>query len=295
MYSFKQECKVYISNGIQKWKLEVYPDLNFSQTFNEQATSVKTLHDQNAVFEEATINSANPANFNFTVLLVKGTDFDIINGWLTTYTGNDEALLTYDVYVDTGTQIFKIRKSVLERATFVIARDSLVTVSISGSAAQLSIHGVAGTNIPGTLQGRDASLTPIIPHLNSVLLNGVALSNLSGITFELSNEVQWLEHKTLHKSLYVTSASDTMYPEAFVVSKKVLSGTIVQYLINTANAQTWSTNSTLRIRVGDSSGYYIDLNMPRVVITNRIQPDSVFMQTYDFRMLDNPAQISIGV
>jgi hypothetical protein len=295
MYSFKQECKVYISNGIQKWKLEVYPDLNFSQTFNEQATSVKTLHDQNAVFEEATINSANPANFNFTVLLVNGTDFDIINGWLTTYTGNDEALLTYDIYVDTGVDIYKIRKGVLERATFIIARESLITVSINGSAAQLTHFGVSGAVIPGALQSRDSTLEPIISRLTSVELDGVQLENLSGITLELSNEVQWVEHKTLHKSLYVTSASDTMYPEAFAVSKKVLSGTIVQYLINTANAQTWSTNSTLRIRVGDSSGYYIDLNTPRVVVTNRVQPDSVFMQTYDFRMLDNPAQILIGV
>jgi len=289
MYSFKQECTVFLVYNNKKYKIEVYPDLSFSQTFNETATSVKTLHDQNAVFEAASITSANPANFNFTVVFVKGSDFEIIGDWLTTYTGNDEALRAYDIYVDTGHQIFKLRKSVAERATFIIARDQLITVSISGSAAQLEIfEGV----IPGVLQARDESFLPVVPHLNNIELDSQNLDNISGITLELSNEVQWLEAKTLHKSLYVTGASDTVYPEVFVVSKKVLSGTIVQYLVNTDNTQSWSTNSTLRIRIGDSQAYYLDVNIPQVTITNRVQPDTVFTQTYDFRMVHNPAQIS---
>jgi hypothetical protein len=290
-YSFKQECKVYLVKGSTRTKIEVYPDLSFSQTFDEKPRSVKTLHAQNAVFEDATITKANSANFNFTVLLVKGTDFDIIGDWLTTYTELDESLLTYDIYVDTGVDIFKIRKCLAERGTFQIARDQLVTVNISGSGAQLTRFGASGTAMPGSLAARDANIEPIIPHFNSVELNSVSLSNISSVTIELSNEVQWLEHDNLHSSLYVTGAADTSYPAAFVVSKKVLSGTIMQYLNPGSDPSWWSTNATISIKIGQSGAYFLEVNMPKAVITKRIQPDAVFMQGYDFRLTQTPTQI----
>lgn len=292
-YSFKQECKVYIVRGPLRWKIEVYPDLNFSQTFEERSRSVKTLHDQNALFEEATINKANPANFNFTVLLTKGNDFDILGKWLTEGLEGDEALSSYDVYVDTGVDIFKLTKGVIERATFQTVRDSIITVSLDGSAARLTHYGTSSTVIPGTPQERDAVHTGIIPRRTIVEVDGVELTNIAGITIELSNEVQWIEYDTLHKSLYVTSASDSQYPEVFVVSKKVLSGTIQQYITNenSSKLNTWSTNSTLRIRVGDWDAYQLELNIPRAVLTNRIQPDAIFMQSYDFRMTHSPNQV----
>lgn len=254
-YSFKRNCKVYLVVDNLQRKIEVYPDLAFSQTFEEKAHNVKTLHDQTAMFEEATINKANPASFNFTVLLVKDNDFDVIGDWITGRgaANRNEALFSYDIYVDTGVDIFKIQKSVPERATFQIIRDALVTVSIQGSASRLTRFGPTGTVIPGNPEPRDVTLNPVIPRATLVELDGVALDSVAGITLELSNEVQWLEYDTLHKSLYVTSASETLVPEAFVVSKKVLSGTIQQYLTDTNNARvnSWSTNSTLRIRVGE--------------------------------------------
>lgn len=294
-YSFKQNCKVYLVQGNLRWKIEVYPDLTFSQTFEEKSHNVKTLHDQNAMFEDATINKANPADFSFTCLLVKGDDFNVIGNWLTLRNGlgSDEALTTYDIYVDNGVDIFKITKGVAVRATFQMIRDQLITVSLQGTASQLTKFGPTGTAIPGVLQVRDEVHTPIIIRRLVIELDGVVLPNIAGLTLELSNEVQWIEYDTLHKSLYVTSASDTQVPEAFVVSKKVLSGTIQQYLTdtNSDNLQSWSTNSTLRIRVGDSSVYYLDINMPKVVFTNRIQPDVLFSQAYDFRLISSPTNV----
>jgi hypothetical protein len=295
-YSFKRNCKVYLVQGSSRWKIEVYPDLNFSQTFDEKAIKVKTLHDQNAMFDEAAVTKANPADFNFTVLLVKGDDFNIIGDWLTTKVGTDsvEALTTYDLYVDTGVDIFKLEKGIATRATFAIQKDALVTVSIQGTASKLTRFGVSGTTIPGTLQTMDVSLTPIIVRSMQIDLDGVVLPHIAGVSVELVNQIEWLEYETLHKSLYVTSASDTQYPEAFVVSEKVLSGTIQQYLTDNDNnkAQTWSTNSTLRIRIGDGSSYYLDINMPAVKWTNRLGVEEVFLQTYDFRMTHSPASVA---
>lgn len=286
-YSFKKNCTVYIVRGSQRWKIEVYPDLTFSQTFDEMAHNVKTLHDQNAMFEEATINKANPANFSFTSLLVTGDDFKILGDWLA-----NPAL--YDIYVDTGVDIFKITQGVLSRATFQIFKDRLLTVSMEGTASRLTRFGASGTTIPGTIQTRDIIHTPVIPRALNIELDGVEVKNINGLSLELVNDVQWLEYDTLHKSLYVTSATDTQYPEAFFVSKKTLSGTIQQYLTdsNGSKVQTWSTNSTLRIRVHNGTAYYLDVNMPKVKISSRLDPGEVFIQNYDFRMTHSPANVT---
>lgn len=295
-YSFKHNCKVYIVSGSQRWKIEVYPDLDFSQTFSEKAINVKTLHDQNAMFEEAVIISANPANFSFTVLLPTGDDFNIIGDWLTqrNNTGSDEALYSYDMYVDTGVDIFKLTKGVATRATFQIFKNSLLTVSLEGTASKLTRFGPSGTTIPGALQVRDSTIGAIIPRILNIELDGQPLENLTGLTLELVNEVQWIEYNTLHASLNVTSAADTQYPTAFFVSKKILSGTIQQYVTDTNSdrVNTWSTNSTLRIRVSNGSAYYLDVNIPKVVFTNRVQVGDVFVQNYDFRMTHSPALVT---
>lgn len=287
-YSFKKNCKVYIVQDVSRWKIEVYPDLNFSQTFEEKTRKVKTLHDQNAMFDDAIITKANPLDFNFTVLLVKDNDFTIIGDWLA------GASTTYDIYVDTGVDIFKLEKCIASRGTFLLQREQLITVSIEGQGSRLTYFGPAGTAIPGTLQARDSALTPIIIRSMQIDLDGVALPNIAGVSLELSNDIQWLEYETLHKSLYVTNASNTSVPEAFVVSGRTLSGTIQQYLTDTNNSrvQTWSTNSTLRIRVGDGNSYYLDVNIPSAKFTNRIEVQDVFLQTYDFRMTSNPSVLS---
>lgn len=286
-FSFKRNSAVYLVKGSAKWKIEIYPDLNFSQTFDQTGIKVKTLHSQLSLFEEASITKANTANFNFTVLLVKGDDFNIIGNWLV---GVDDTLDTYDMYVSTGADIFKLENAVLTRGTIQIVKDQLVTVAVTGEASKLTRF--VGT-IPGTLQSRDATIDPLIVRSMHIQLDSVTLPHISGVTLELSNDVNWVPYENLHKSLYVTNASDSQSPEAFVVAGKVLSGTIQQYLTETTNSrlQTWSTNSALRIRVGDSSAYYLDVDMSSVVFTNRLNVEDVFLQTYDFRMTNSPANL----
>ena len=61
-YSFLKEAKVYIVYGTTKIQLDI-SSISFSQTFTEETRSVRTLHNQNNVFEGSVINTANPANF----------------------------------------------------------------------------------------------------------------------------------------------------------------------------------------------------------------------------------------
>jgi hypothetical protein len=298
-YTFKRDCKVYlvttVNGSLQKLQLEVYPDLSFSQTFDEQAINVKTLHDQDAMFEGAVINRANPANFNFTILLNNSLEHETVGNMLTMKNpardGSVEALYSGDLYIDTGVDIFKLTKCVFERGIYTIQRDAIVTVSVEGTAAKLSRFGNSGIAIPGAAASSTPTVYGIIPRAVSVELDGQALPNIASISLELVNEVEWLEYDTLHKSLNVTSPADTMFPEAFVVSKKNLSGTIQQYLTDTNDDKlnSWSTNSPLNIRVGNFGPiYYLNVTMPSVAFTNRLETAEAFMQIYDFRMNTNP-------
>ena len=303
-YTFKRNCKVYlvtsVNSSLQKFKLDVYPDLSFSQTFDEQAFNVKTLHDQNAMFESAVINKANPANFSFTILLNNSADHKAIGNVLTFANpirdGSVEALFSSDVYIDTGVDVFKLTKCVFERATYQIARQALVTVSVSGSASQLSRFGPTGAIIPGTAASVAASIPAIIPKAVSVELDSVALLNIATVTLELVNEVQWLKNDTLHNSLNITGPTGTIYPEAFIVSSKTLSGTIQQYLTdgNETRLNSWSTNSSLNIKVGQPGPtWFLNVQIPSVVFTNRLESGGeMLMQTYDFRMLSNPTDLT---
>jgi len=289
-YSFKRNVKFYIVRGSEKYSVSVNPDISFSQTFDERPYTVKTLHSPTNFFEGATINKASPANFNFSMPFGLNGEVDISLDWLTS--GTD----LLDVYVDTGTEIFKIEKAVLESGIFQLAKGQLVTVSFTGTASKLAKMEKPFV-IPGVLQELGNLVGPLtdalIPKFMKVELDGVELENITSASIELRNDVQWIENNTLHSSLKVISASDTLYPEAFVVSKKVLSGNIQQYVTdeNSARVQTWSTNSTLDITLGNDAPV-IQFSLPSVVFTNRIEPGDVFLQNYDYRLNSNSASLT---
>jgi hypothetical protein len=208
--------------------------------------------------------------------------------------GSYEALYAGDLYIDTGVDVFKLEKAVFERGTYQIQRDALVTVSVSGSATKLSRFGTTGTVIPGTLSSVVATVEAIIPRAVTVELDGVTLANVAGIALELTNAVEWLNYDTLHKSLNVTGPTDSQFPEAFVVSNKTLSGSIQQYITDTNQSRlnTWSTNSTLNIKVGTTGPvWYFQVLIPSVVFTNRMDTQESFFQVYDFRMNANPTSL----
>ena len=76
-YSFLKEAKAYIVYGTTKLQLDM-SSISFSQTFTEETHTVRTLHNQNNVFEGSVINKANPANFEMTVNLLLEDDLEIL-------------------------------------------------------------------------------------------------------------------------------------------------------------------------------------------------------------------------
>jgi hypothetical protein len=295
-YNFKRKVKFYVVVDGLKYLVDIFPDVSFSQTFKEESRRVKTLHAQTNMFDDASITEANPANFDFTMPLYTTLETQPILDLLLNYDEDNTSevtLKTFDIYVDTGEEIFELEKAVFERGVFNINKADVVSVSISGTASKLIKIGPSGITIPGVQQPTtDENSIFVEPRYMLVQVAGETQPSIHAVSFEVANEVRWLPNNTLHKSLAVTGPSDTSYPEGFVVSGRTMSGVIQQYLTeeNIDNAQTWAIGVPLNIWTANViDDYNLMLTMPEVVYTNRIETGDLFFQTYDFRSTYNPA------
>lgn len=291
-YNFKKESKLFVVYGGLRYTLDIYPDISFSQTFNETAVPVKTIHQQGLMFEKAVITKASPANFNFTIPILRETDMKIVYDLLIDYdtTNVEKILKTADLYVVSNTEIYKLEKCVFENGVFQIVKDKVLSLAITGTASKLSKF--TGT-LPGTAVARSSTRTFNAPTVLEVTLDSSVLKYISSVSVEITNDTSWLAYDTVHVSQTVSNAAGSMYPSAFFIASRRLSGSVVQHITNETDTavNTWSTASTLRIRTGYGS-YILDFNMPEIVFTNRIDPQDIYQQSFDYRLTSSPAALS---
>lgn len=294
VYNFKKELKLYIVRAGLRYVLDIYPDISFSQTFSETAVPVKTLHSQRDMFENAVITKANPANFSFTTPILLEQDLDIVLQMLLDWddTSTEASLKTADLYVEMNSEVYKLEKAVFDSGVFQIVKDKIITINCSGTAKKLSKYiGV----IPGTLQSRSDTTSYSIPTSLEIMISGVVQTRIASVSLEVKNNVQWVDYTTLQNSSVINSASDTMYPEVFVVQSRTVSGSVQQYVTDETNSNVnlWQIGTPLAIRTGSlNAGRVLDIAIPGVVYTNRIDLQEFLMQSYDFRMITNPAKLS---
>ena len=283
---------LYNNPGVRQYSLEVGPQLSFSQTFTEDKHSVDTIH-ENKFFDASTITKANPANFDFQLPVISETDFEIVRTKLIDCT-------TFDLYVSTQQDVFKLENSVLTSGTFDIERLKPLRLSVTGQASKLTK--VAANNAfttPGVIVADSTTRTHLISEEHTVTLGSSDISDsVFSIKAELQNDIQWTPYQTVNEGLEVTNAATAMYPSSFTINSKTLAGSIGRYLCDTtgADAQTFSTGTSLRIQAGKdlhvSNAYPgIDINMASCSFTNRAGVDEVFTQSYDWRFTDNSANL----
>ena len=284
-YNFKKEVKVYVVSGGNQYQIDV-SDISFSQTFKETSYPVKTLHTLSNVFEGSVINSANNADFEFSMPALVEADYTII-----------ESLLlqaeSFDLFIKTEADVFKLETAVITNGSFVIERSRPLSISISGEASKLT----RGATLTGTAQSRSATSSFTIPTID-ITLNSSSLSNIFRVGIELQNDISWTPYKTVNGALSSTNASTSMYPSSFSLDKKILSGSITQYLLsdNTSSTQDWDTDATLSIKAGNgasgSNFRGFSFGPATCSFTNRINIGEVFLQGYDWRMTENPTSLA---
>ena len=146
-YSFLRESKLYIVYGGNKYRIHTSTAISFSQTFAQDSYSVKTLHNQSKMFEGATITKANPADFNFDVPLTIEKDESPVVDLLAEL--NNGQLTSFDMYVQTGSAVFKLSSAVVTSANFEISRTRQFTISLQGQGTKLERVGDESSTIPG--------------------------------------------------------------------------------------------------------------------------------------------------
>jgi len=281
-YSFLKEAKVYIVYGTAKKQLDI-SSVSFSQTFTEETRSVKTLHNQNNMFEGSVINTANPANFELRVNLLIEDVSKILFDRLTDTN-------SFDLYISTESDVFYLEKCVITNGTINIERLRPLSLSISGQASKL----IPGSSVPSGMTLRTASSSRTY-NLNKDLFVSLGGTNISdhlvSVSMELQNDVQWIPYKT------VNTATGTRYPTQYTVKGKVLAGNITRYLNDDteSNSQSYGINQSLRIKAGTTIGGLfkgIDFNSNNCSLTQRVEVGTVFTKSSDWRMVQNPASVS---
>ena len=279
-YSFKHEAEVYVVSGGNTYRIHV-TDISFSQTVSEESYSVNTIHSPNDLFEASVINKANVANFSFAVPAIVQTNYLILESLLI-------SVNAFSLYIKTEADIFYLENAVMTNGSFVIERSRPLSLQISGEASKLS----RGVTFTGTSPITNRSYT--IPSID-VTLNGSALTDIVGVTMELQNEIEWTPYTTVNDAVSAT----TMYPSGFTLSKKILAGSITQYLTdsNASYAQSFSSGTSLAIKAGNGlSGLAFrgfSFGPATCAFTNRVRTEQVFLQNYDWRLTQNTSLSSI--
>jgi len=304
-YSFLKESKLFIVYGGNKYRIYTTTALDFSQTFAQESYPVKTLHDQTKMFEGATITSANAVDFSFTVPLTKEKGespiIDLLQGL------NNEQLTSFDMYIQTGSSVFKVDGAVITSGDFSISPNRQFEIAVQGQGTKLERVGnesydwhsgftaPSGSNwdTVGSNQLSASTRTPLLVY-PVISIDSLNMSNIISVNVSIQNNITWTSYKTLQKSLSVTNSSNVMRPSEYVVEKRIVSGAINQYQTdnNITQFDNFSTNSNITIKAVEvgkalSATPFFQIQLNPASYTARMQVADVYQQSYDFSSLDN--------
>ena len=294
--------KVFIedaSSPATYYRLHVSRDVSFSQTFKQEGIAKKTLHSQTSLFEGSVTNSANPADFSFTLYVIDEASKhnQVALDFLINYSGS--SLDTFNLYyIDESISPkvqYVVENCVFTSGVFNIPRAGFITVNLSGQGTKL-------TRTAGPLNLTDPQFVvqPEYSVSKEVLVsvNGNSLTNILGVSLELQNNISWVEKATIHATRNAVDASSSIFPSNFVLDSRVLGGSIQQYIDQSrtqsnANISTWRENIPLSIRAGlSAANLQLEVNLTGATFTNRPVTGEVITQSYDFRLASNPADLS---
>ena len=296
--NFEKQREVHIVFRGLRYKMTI-SSISFSQTFAQNNYPVKTLYNQNFLFDGSVINKANPAEFELSFPALKDADFSTIFNLLVNYKSGTSTLNTFDLYVATNLDVYKLETAVITSGTFVIERSRPLRMTISGEATKLSyMDSLTKDTLPGTLQSRTSPLRYISRPEVVVSLASQNLSDIIGTSIELQNDIEWSPYTTVHAATSATDSSNSMYPGDFTLNKRILSGSVMRYVTDskgtgTIAPQNWSSSSPIVITAGNGTGaafrgFSVNGNCS---FTNRIGSGSVYTQSFDWRLIDNPTSL----
>ena len=295
-YSFLRESKLYIVYGGSKYRIYTTTAISFSQSFAEDSYPVKTLHDQSKMVEGTTITKANPAQFSFTVPLTVEKDESIVTDLITDLVATSDSdietqqLKSFNMFVQTGSSTFKVENCIITSANFSFNPREQFTVEVQGEGVKLTRVGDESFNL-GTIQSESSTRTPLLT-FPVVTVDSLNMDNIIGVTLQIQNDINWTPFETLQNSLAVTNSSNAMFPSAYTVENRIVSGAITQYQTdnNITQFDDFSTNSNINISAKKTDGTtFWAMQINPAMYTARVNVAETYTQSYDFRSLDSTA------
>ena len=145
------------------------------------------------------------------------------------------------------------------------------------------------------MQSPSSTRTPLLVY-PVVSVDSLSMSSIIGTTLTIQNDIAWTPYETLQESLTVTDASNAMFPSAYTITGRVVSGAIRQYQTdnNITQFDDFSTSSNITIKgvqtgkASSDSGFF-SININPAMYTARMNVGSIYTQTYDYRSQDNTA------
>jgi len=274
-FNFKKEATVYIVVADKQYQIDVSA-VSFGQTFTEHSYSSKTLQNTNQ-FEQSVINKANPASFSITFPALKEGDLRVLFNKALDYN-------TFDIYVETEQDLYKIDTCVITKAVFILNKYKPLSIKVEGEGTKVTI----GNTLPTTSMPRYLTRSYIqLTYVN--LNNDTSFSEkVSALTIELSNNIVWTKYDTVNDAIKAENASSSMYPSTFTVANRELSGTITRLDFTGSE---YSEDTPLFVRVGESDGlsfYGFELDLANTAQTSHMQVGDVISRVYKWRLTQNP-------
>jgi len=295
-YNILKQAEVYIVYSGSRYRLDVTTDLSFSQTFTDKTYPQKTLHEQHKMHEASNIKKANPADFEFTIPALTQNALDVVFNLLVDYKTGTNTLNTFDLYIKLPNDVYKLEKCVITNGTFLIEKLENLKLTISGEASKLTRNATLPT------ASTDPAVTVVAPgtrtyqQVKYLQLKADTTNLTEGIyqvSVELQNNIEWLPYETVNDALAVTNSGNSMYPSDFTLKKRILSGSIGQYVLSNFNSdvQSWKTGVDMVIKAGESDTQGFQFDLEKCTFTNRNSVADVFTQSYDWKMNDNVADL----
>jgi hypothetical protein len=238
--------------------------------------------------DASNIKKANPADFEFTIPALTQNTLDTIFNLLVDYKTDTNTLNTFTLFIKLPNDIYKLENCVITNGTFLIEKLENLKLTVSGQAtkltrgASLTASSTRGTRTPQTIE-----------HL-TVSIDGTSLTEgIYNCSVELQNEIDWNPYETVNDALDVTNATTSMYPSSFTLKKRILSGSVGQYVLSNFNSdvQSWKTGVPIVIKAGKSATQGFQFDLLNCSFTNRNNVADVFTQSYDWKMNDNPTAL----
>ena len=301
-FEFLKDSEVWILYSSTYYRLHI-TTITFNQSFKQDSYETRTLHsnDQQYLFEGSVINAANPANFTLSIPMV---DEDTLHqhipiNLLLDHDGTATGLHSFTLFINPNSSLnymYKIENCVITSGTFNIPRAGIMTVDIQGQGTKVSRVSSSTFTDNNYVENPTFGVAKTV----EVKIDSNILENIAGVTMEVQNDIEWTKTDTVHDSLSVTNASNSMFPSDYTLGSRVVSGNINQYISSASqsnsNIFSWNNSVPVHIRAGlSTSNYQLKAELTPCSFTNRIGVGDVFAQAYDFRLLSGASALTTQI